>query len=191
MKNLFVDAASWCRREFSPANRAPVDVLTLQHRLGTVQEPDVLAAMERVADLMVSEAADRSTALDTKAISILGWTSATAVLFLTRTTEIQELPAVGIWFGSAAACLAVFSSFQAIRARKVSVINPNDWVAMDHDALLQEASLYRRYQLKNMAHIYNVQDEVNCHKAVHLHRAQWGLMVAVALMMLSLLIPFV
>ncbi len=179
-------------REFLPPPRPPclagadVEAMLERMRLGGKADAS-LSALEASATIRVQEGLDRMQSLDAKALSILGWTSAVAALFLARGSSLNGLE---IWqtvlfaIGAAAALLAVIASYMVIRVRRVGWPSQRDWIRED---LLTRSDELRVLHLRCWHHADSVNSLVNWKKGVWLRWAQFGMIVGAVCAAVALL----
>ena len=189
---MLADLRSWIRREFwraaGPRLVPERDAQALLKRARDSDESDAtLSAMERFAELMLQEVQARSQILDTKALSILGWTSAAAALFLSRAPRagtFETWQVVLLSIGGASALLAVSCAFLAIRVRKFKWPSQADWFCEGEAA---SASRLRSYYLLAALDTHTAHTRENRRKAHYVHLSQWGLGLTAICLTLGLL----
>src|SRR6187431_111592 len=93
---MFPQVRSWCRRHFWEPSSELLDVPALKQQISSINDPELFNAVERIADHMLSDACSRGATLESKAMSILGWTSAGAAIFIARAPTITNLPRLQI-----------------------------------------------------------------------------------------------
>ena len=189
---IVADLGRWIVREFWRApNPSFLNEAEAQSFLRQVRSADdcdaTLAALERFADLMLQEVQSRSAVLDTKALSILGWTSAASALFLSRAPSLASFNSwqVGLLaIGGIAAVLAAVFGFMAIRIRKFPWPSQADWFCASE--LLAPRRL-RSYHLLSALEIHTAHARENLRKAYFVHLSQWGLGLTVICLTMGLL----
>jgi hypothetical protein len=174
---------SWFLREFTPANpprSIDIDAVEacLERAMTSDAKGELFCALEHFGQDMVTEVRDRTQALDAKALAILGWTSASAALFLGRISALTTLrwwQIAPIIAGTIAALVAVISSFLAMRVSKLRNPSAADWCHIDH---FHNPYKLRLHHLMSHIEMHAQRGRVNHRKGVWIHRAQWGLVIA-------------
>src|SRR3954470_21717564 len=112
----------WLRDEIGPPPpRTTVTVADLERELSTRRDPALHDALTQFGELMLSEVTNRTTMLDSKAVSLLGWTSALLALWVgtwTQFTAFPYLEVAVVTLGAVAAAIALLASSSALRVRR-------------------------------------------------------------------------
>jgi len=148
--------------------------------------PDLLVELGEFGTLMMDEVLARSDALETKALSCLGWAT-TLLAFLLWGTEgwapkAGKSAAAVLIFCAIAALAAAWFSFDALRVRKWTWASQRDWFQVK---LFSNANALRAYHLLSLLEHHETRSVVNNAKARSLQRAELALLVAAALILIA------
>jgi hypothetical protein len=139
---------------------------------------------------MIDEVTSRSNVLDSKAVSIMGWTSALLALFIWQPTWahtpavpiLDVLAAIG---GALGAAVSLAASGVALRIRQWSWPSQDDWLRSD---LFGHPSVLKRFHLVSMLETHDDHCNVNARKAHALKVAQMALLCAGGCLVAQLLL---
>ena len=150
--------------------------------LGSEPPTELLEELRAFGTLLLDEVSLRTSALDAKATSILGWAGA-AVAFLvigspdwvkTNSWTVAGLTLTAI----ASASLAALKAWLALRARGWSWPSEVDWF---RHVEFEKIERLRSYHLISILNAHRAHDAQNAKKGDHLVTAQWALALAVGL----------
>lgn len=146
-------------------------------------QPDkaVGEALFGFGSVLVSEILARATALDGKAATMLGWSTAALAFLFTVTHEWQTvkaprtLYALGL-IGIASATASAVSAFRTLKARTLPWLSQSDW--FNADQIAGGAARVRASHLLAMLNVHSAHTRQNIEKARTLVVAQWSLFAA-------------
>ena len=159
-------------------------VSRLKERLVTVSEP-TFEALDNFSGPMLAEVLARSGQIESKAISILGWSTALLGLLLIRGSGAS--PAIGNrWLLRAtvlATVIALTGAAEASRARRWKWPTSRHWFCEEE---FERPHVLRALHLSALLEAYQSHSRVNARKARALAVSQWAIVVAGALVAVAL-----
>ena len=161
----------------------------IEDALAAHHSPELLDELHALGTMMVTEVTGRVTLLDTKALSVLGYTAAIlAFLFFGRPAWISSSAPVEVALITVAVVLALGSlavTFLALRIRTWEWPSEHDWFRED---LFANPDALRRYHVLSLLETHKTHAEAANQKATRVRRAQWLLVLSAATVGVALLL---
>lgn len=158
------------------------------HR-GDPDFPDLLDELFQFGELMLEEESRTTSTVESKATSVLGWTTGLLALFVLQPSRsIADMNVVELAltsFGVFGAFVGLFGCFQALRVRDWKCPSQQDWFSPE---LFGHPSILRRFHLLSMLETHQEHSAVNAKKVHWLKVAQTGLIGAGASLGLQLIV---
>ena len=141
-----------------------------------VDDP-LLSALEQYSGPMLQEMSDRLSMIESKAISVLGWSTALLAFMLLRPAGGQHSAAVSVLTGLAvpAAMVAVVAAALAVKSRKFEWPSVHHWFCGE---LFSTPLRLRALHIVELLASYNNHCDVAGIKAYWLVISQWALTAA-------------
>ena len=160
-------------------------VTRMKERLPAVGEP-TFEALERFSGPMLEEVLARSGQIESKAISILGWSTALLGLLLIQVSGGTPPAIANRWLLSAAivaTVVALAAAAEASRPRRWKWPTTRHWFCEDQ---FDQPNVLRALHLTALLEAYQSHARVNAKKATALEISQWAIVIAGALVAAAL-----
>ncbi len=168
----------WLRDEIGPPpRRNTVSVEDIEREFELRSDAELLDALTQFGELMLGEVTNRTNMLDSKALSLLGWTAALLAIWVGtwEATPFPHVELIVVTVGAIAAAVALLASSSALRVRRWRWPSQRDWFCL---AVFDRPSLLRRSHIVSMLETYEGHCAENDVKTHRVKVAQLGLAVA-------------
>lgn len=164
-----------------------VDDDPLWQQLRQCEDVSVLAALQQFGELLLSEVQSRTATLEAKAISLLGWNSAAAALFLTALPQllVNSAPRWVMVIGALTSGAGAITAFASLRVQAFRVPSQQDWLDLER---LPDETRVRRAHVIALRRWHETDSEVARWKAVWARWAQLLLVSTAMVLTTSLLL---
>ena len=170
-------------------NRRRVDVDEVQRALEENESPELYAQLEEFGRLLITDSQAHTSAIESKGLSVLGWTSALLALAFSKDLALSVaaswplLMMTGL--GVVSAFVALASAARCVKPERWSVPSQQDWMRTD---LFHDLPLLRRYQILSLLENYDTHCRRFDPKARALEIAQPALVIAATLLGVVLIV---
>jgi hypothetical protein len=159
-----------------------VSVDEVEMSLLRASSPELLEELSKFGALLLNEVSARTTSIDSKASSIVGWTPVVLTGLLAVNAITPQVSGFAIGVSVALVGGAFWFAFSALRVREWEWPSTDDWF---RNELLSDPTRLRIFHLLGMLETHQKHHRFNLKKGDYLRTSQWmlfGAVIAIAIM---------
>jgi len=162
----------------------PIGEDEVQSRLGSYNDDEVTAQLYDFGRMMLQDATDRMAKWDSKGTAIVAYSGAViTVLVSTQAIWSRQLDTVAVWLllaSGVAAAIAGFAAVHSLFLQPTEWFTTNAWIQKE---CLSDVQKLKKYHISTMWKVIESHHEKGRVKIKRLRRAQWGIAIALLLVL--------